>query len=169
MWTFSDLSNSSPSLQVQRSLSAPAPPLALPVKAFSLAKSSPQAPGLSRALARVLGAADGKKNELEPEDPSFTEENTGDPAGESDMGGGVGCGGGTVNVAIETRYSWCRSNAFKCGEVLLVSFGFTLCMSKAEILVMKITDYKATKLLLTNDDGKNSQEHLVCHKRNAVN
>lgn len=110
MWTFSDLSNSSPSLQVQRSLSAPAPPLALPVKAFSLAKSSPQAPGLSRALARVLGAADGKKNELEPEDPSFTEENTGDPAGESDMGGGVGCGGGTVNVAIETMYSWCRSN-----------------------------------------------------------
>ncbi|KAM9404688.1 uncharacterized protein ACWYII_028409 isoform 1-T2 [Salvelinus alpinus] len=66
--------------KVQRSLSVPALPLALPVKAFSLAKSSPQAPGLSRALARVLGAADSKKNELEPEDPSFTEENTGDPA-----------------------------------------------------------------------------------------
>ncbi|KAK6326930.1 hypothetical protein J4Q44_G00025750 [Coregonus suidteri] len=68
--------------KVQRSISAPALPLALPVKAFGLAKSSPQAPGMSRALARVLGAADSKKNGSEPEDPSFTEQNTGDPAAE---------------------------------------------------------------------------------------
>ncbi|CAB1334665.1 unnamed protein product, partial [Coregonus sp. 'balchen'] len=59
--------------KVQRSISAPALPLALPVKAFGLAKSKPQA-------SRVLGAADSKKNGSEPEDPSFTEQNTGDPA-----------------------------------------------------------------------------------------
>ncbi|XP_042162770.1 DNA repair and recombination protein RAD54B-like isoform X1 [Oncorhynchus tshawytscha] len=134
--------------KVQRSLSAPAPPLALPVKAFSLAKSSPQAPGLSRALARVLGAADSKKNELEPEDPSFTEENTGDPAdfrcsSQSPAGGcgpvGVGAGSGSGAGSDGPRYfsvMWCKASGRKHkrwqGDAVLVTRGRTATLKDME-------------------------------------
>ncbi|XP_070977901.1 DNA repair and recombination protein RAD54B-like [Oncorhynchus clarkii lewisi] len=149
--------------KIQRSLSAPAPPLALPVKAFSLAKSSPQAPGLSRALARVLGAADSKKNELEPEDPSFTEENTGDPAdfrcsSQSPAGGcgpvGVGAGSGSGAGPDGPRYfsvMWCKASGRKHkrwqGDAVLVTRGRTATLKDMEGKdIGKGSGYKVSEL-----------------------
>ncbi|XP_064802638.1 DNA repair and recombination protein RAD54B-like [Oncorhynchus masou masou] len=149
--------------KVQRSLSAPAPPLALPVKAFSLAKSSPQAPGLSRALARVLSAADSKKNELEPEDPSFTEENTGDPAdfrcsSQSPAGGcgpGVfGAGSGSGAGSDGPRYfsvMWCKASGRKHkrwqGDAVLVTRGRTATLKDTEGKdIGKGSGYKVSEL-----------------------
>nr|XP_046188384.1 DNA repair and recombination protein RAD54B-like isoform X3 [Oncorhynchus gorbuscha] len=149
--------------KVQRSLSAPAPPLALPVKAFSLTKSSPQAPGLSRALARVLGAADSKKNELEPEDLSFTEENTGDPAdfrcsSQSPAGGcgpvGVGAGSGSSAGSDGPRYfsvMWCKASGRKHkrwqGDAVLVTRGRTATLKDMEGKdIGKGSGYKVSEL-----------------------
>nr|XP_046159344.1 DNA repair and recombination protein RAD54B-like [Oncorhynchus gorbuscha] len=149
--------------KVQRSLSAPAPPLALPVKAFSLARSSPQAPGLSRALARVLGAADSKKNELEPEDTSFTEENTGDPAdfrcsSQSPAGGwgpvGVGAGSGSSAGSDGPRYfsvMWCKASGRKHkrwqGDAVLVTRGRTATLKDMEGKdIGKGSGYKVSEL-----------------------
>ncbi|KAM9404599.1 DNA repair and recombination protein RAD54B isoform 2-T2 [Salvelinus alpinus] len=147
--------------KVQRSLSAPAPPLALPVRAFSLAKSSPQAPGLSRALARVLGAADSKKNELEPEDPSFTEENTGDPADFrcSSQSPAGGCGPGVVGAGSGAgsdgpRYfsvMWCKASGRKHkrwqGDAVLVTQGRTATLKDMEGKdIGKGSGYKVSEL-----------------------
>ncbi|XP_055760585.1 DNA repair and recombination protein RAD54B isoform X2 [Salvelinus fontinalis] len=149
--------------KVQRSLSAPALPLALPVRAFSLAKSSPQAPGLSRALARVLGAADSKKNELEPEDPSFTEENTGDPAdfrcsSQSPAGGCgpgvVGAGAGSGAGSDGPRYfsvMWCKASGRKHkrwqGDAVLVTRGRTATLKDMEGKdIGKGSGYKVSEL-----------------------
>ncbi|XP_055780893.1 DNA repair and recombination protein RAD54B-like [Salvelinus fontinalis] len=147
--------------KVQRSLSVPALPLALPVKAFSLAKSSPQAPDLSRALARVLGAADSKKNELEPEDPSFTEEVTGDPADFrcSSQRPAGGCGPGVVGAGSGAgsdgpRYfsvMWCEASGRKHkrwqGDAVLVTRGRTATLKDMEGKdIGKGSGYKVSEL-----------------------
>ncbi|KAL0985358.1 hypothetical protein UPYG_G00155900 [Umbra pygmaea] len=144
--------------KVQRSLSAPALPLTLPVTLSSLTKRSPPAPGLPRALARVL-SADSKENGAEPSD--LTEDNSGGQADNQSSPhspvGGCGpervrsesgsCPGGPRFFSVV----WCKASGRKHkrweGDAVLVTRGRTATLKDLEGKdIGKGSGYKVSEL-----------------------